>query len=117
MKADTMIRSWRHSLLSILPAIFAAACTAPGPVTDSGGVVEVDHFVPSQPETVSWGWYPVDKEPVLTIQSGETVRINTLTHAGATQSEEPVSYLAGLGIPREEVLQDGLDFWASREGR
>ena len=117
MKADTMIRPWMHPFRSILPAIVAAACTAPGGVTDGGGVVEADHFVLSQPETVSWGWYPIDKEPVLTIQSGETVRINTLTHAGATQSEDPVSYLAGPGIPREEVLQDGLDFWASREGR
>ncbi len=51
------------------------------------------------------------------MQSGETVRINTLTHAGATQREEPVSYLTGLGIPRDEIHQDVLDFWASREGR
>jgi len=73
--------------------------------------------VPSRPETVSWGWYPIDKEPVLTIQSGETVRINTLTHAGATQRNEPVEYLMGLDVPREEIHQDVLDFWASREGR
>jgi glucose/arabinose dehydrogenase/acetamidase/formamidase len=85
--------------------------------SSSDEAVEADHFVPSRPETVSWGWYPIDKEPVLRMRSGETVRINTLTHAGATQSEEPVAYLTGLGIPREEILQDMLDFWASREGR
>ena len=83
----------------------------------SGGSIEADHFVPSRPETVSWGWYPIDKEPVLRIQSGETVRINTLTHVGATQGAEPVEYLTGLGIPREEIHQDVLDFWASRDGR
>ena len=66
---------------------------------------------------MSWGWYPLDKEPVLTIQSGETVLINTLTHAGATQRTEPVEYLTGLDIPKEEIHQDVLDFWASREGR
>jgi acetamidase/formamidase/microsomal dipeptidase-like Zn-dependent dipeptidase len=80
-------------------------------------VSEPDHSVPSRPETVSWGWFPVDKEPVLRIQSGERVRINTLTHAGATQDEEPVAYLTGLGVPRDEILEDVLDFWASREGR
>ena len=78
---------------------------------------EADHFVPSTPENVAWGWFPIDKEPVLRVQPGETVRINTVTHAGATQSEDPVAYLTGLGLPRDEILQDVLDFWASREGR
>ena len=78
---------------------------------------EADHFVPSTPENVAWGWFPIDREPVLRVQPGETVRINTLTHAGATQSEEPVAYLTGLGLPRDEILQDVIDFWASREGR
>jgi acetamidase/formamidase len=94
-----------------------AACAAPEPDSLPDHPVEADHFVPSRPETVSWGWYPLDKEPVLTVRSGETVRINTLTHAGATQSEEPVAYLTALGVPREEIPQDVIDFWASREGR
>ncbi len=87
------------------------------PDTSTAQAVEADHFVPSTPENVSWGWFPIDKEPVLRMQSGETVRVNTLTSAGAAQDEEPVAYLTGLGIPREEILQDVLDFWASREGR
>lgn len=107
------------SLLHFLPCIAMLATTAcsgtnTGATTES---IEADHFVPSRPETVSWGWYPIDKEPVLTIRSGETVRINTLTHAGATQRNEPVEYLMGLDVPREEIHQDVLDFWASREGR
>ncbi len=76
-----------------------------------------DHFVPSRPENLSWGWYPIDKEPVVTIRSGQTVRIETLSHAGATQDENPVTYLTGLGVPREEILEDVLDFWASRDER
>ncbi len=110
--------SSRASLLqfSCIALLVAAACAEPDTAA-SDGTIETDHFVPSRPETVSWGWYPIDKEPVLTIRSGETVRINTLTHAGATQRAEPVEYLTGLGIPREEIHQDVLDFWASREGR
>ncbi len=79
--------------------------------------LEADHYVPSRPENLSWGWYPIDKEPVLTVRSGQTVRIDTLTHAGATQNENPVTYLTGLGVPREEILEDVLDFWASRDER
>jgi acetamidase/formamidase len=100
-----------------MPVLATAACIAAGDAVSRGEQLQSDHFVPSRPETVSWGWYPIDREPVLTIRSGETVRIHTLTHAGATQDEEPVAYLTGLGIPREEILQDVLDFWASREGR
>ncbi|MCZ0933608.1 MAG: acetamidase/formamidase family protein [Gemmatimonadetes bacterium] len=81
------------------------------------GEIEADHFLPSSPETLNWGWFPIDKEPVLRIASGETVRIETLTHVGATQDEHPVEFLTGLGVPRDEVLDDVIDFWASREGR
>jgi len=116
-----------NGLASSIAVVAVVACAPPqsevpeadvvaAAVADAGSL-QADHFVPSRPETVSWGWYPLDKEPVLTIQSGQTVRIDTLTHAGATQAEEPVAYLSGLGVPREEILQDVLDFWASREGR
>ena len=122
---------WRGPHIGLgLVAVLATACAAPASENgaEEGGTAapemrsadaaaEADHLVPSTPENVSWGWFPIDKEPVLRVQPGETVRINTLTHAGATQGEEPVAYLTGLGLPRDEVLQDVLDFWASREGR
>ena len=111
-----------HLLASIaggLAILALTACTPPdgGPADAAGASIEADHFVPSRPETVAWGWFPIDKEPVLRIQSGETVRINTLTHAGATQRAEPVEYLAEYDVGREDIHQDVLDFWASREGR
>ena len=76
-----------------------------------------DHVVRSTPENVVWGWYPIDREPVLTVQSGDTVRIDTLSHAGTTQAEEPVEYLGGFGASPDEVLQDVVDFWATRPDR
>lgn len=110
--------------LLALTTLALAACESPDATgnqtagTENGTTpIEADHFVPSTPENVSWGWFPTDKEPVLRMASGETVRVNTLTHAGATQSEEPVAYLTGLGIPREEILDDVIAFWESREGR
>ena len=123
-----------RSCIALLAFALAAACAGPADrpnddadasgqaadadqAADVGQGIEADHFVPSTPENVSWGWYPIDKEPVLRMQSGETVRVNTLTHAGATQRDEPVSYLRGLGIRRAEIPQDVLDFWASRGER
>ena len=73
--------------------------------------------LPSTPENVVWGWFPIDREPVLTIRSGETVRIDTLTHAGATQAEDPERYLNQFGVAPEEILQDVIDFWLTRGNR
>ena len=76
-----------------------------------------DHVVRSTPENVVWGWYPIDRAPVLTIRSGDTVRIDTLSHAGTTQPQEPVEYLGGFGASPDEVLQDVVDFWGTRPDR
>ena len=138
MNADSLIvtiHSLANRLLSLLtafvPAMAMGAC-APQTVATrqtqahsatahsakpGQAPIEADHFVPSRPETLSWGWYPLDKPPVLTIRSGETVRIDTLTHAGITQDQEPIEYLAAMGVARNEVIQDMLDFWASRGAR
>ena len=113
----------------VLAAVIAAGCAPPEAETDRVGedatpvgsappaAVEADHFVPSSPENTSWGWFPIDKEPVLRVRPGETVRMDTLTHNGAVQDEEPVAWLTALGVPREEIHQDVLDFWASRGSR
>jgi acetamidase/formamidase len=77
----------------------------------------VDVTVASTPQNLTWGDFPADKAPVARVRSGQVVRIHTITHAGATQDMEPVAFMARDGIPREEILQDQIDFWASREGR
>lgn len=113
----------------MVAAAVAAGCAPPGPGPDreiapppalegaAATPLEADHFVPSAPENLSWGWFPIDKEPVLRVRPGETVRMDTLTHSGATQEEDPVAWLGALGVPREEIHPDVLDFWASRDGR
>jgi acetamidase/formamidase len=77
----------------------------------------VDVTVVSTPQNLTWGDFPADKAPVARVRSGQVVRIHTITHAGATQDMEPVAFMAQDGIPREEILQDQIDFWASRAGR
>jgi acetamidase/formamidase len=73
--------------------------------------------VPSRPETIVWGEFPIDRPPVATVRPGEVVRIDTLSHQGSTQDQEPVEYLGSMGVKKEEVLQDVIDFWKSRSSR
>lgn len=79
--------------------------------------MKADHYLPSKPENVVWGWFPIGAPPVLTVKSGETVRIDTISHQGATQNEDPLTFLGALGVKPGEILQDARDFWASRASR
>ena len=99
-------------------AALAVACwlCAVSPGTQAQPIA-ADHYLQARPENLSWGWYPIDKAPVLRIESGDTVRIDTLSHHGSTQDQDPVEFLAGFGIGRDEILQDVLDFWSSRPAR
>ena len=101
---------------TLVAGVSAALLMATGSGT-TAAAQDGEHFVPSRPETLSWGWFPLDKPPVLTIDSGETVRIDTLSHAGATQNDHPDLSLIVLGVTPDEILPDVLDFWASRAGR
>jgi hypothetical protein len=76
--------------------------------------VQADVYVASRPQNLTWGAFPIDKAPVATVKSGQTVRIDTLSHAGSTQDEPPAEFLGGYGVKRDEILQDVLDFWAAR---
>ena len=71
-----------------------------------------DHTVRSTPDTVVMGYLAADIPPVLRIKSGQTVRIDTVSHGGINLPEDPVEFFGKAGIPREEILQDALDIRA-----
>ena len=98
---------------STVPALVTTVLVTVGPAVAQ----QPDHHVASTPENVVWGWYPLDRPPVLTIGSGATVRIDTLSHAGTTQAEDPERYLGQFGAAPNEILQDVIDFWRSRDDR
>lgn len=70
-----------------------------------------DYFVPSSPENVVWGGFPIDFPPVLTMESGQTVRIDALSQSGATGTISPTAFFAQFGVPASEVLPDLEAFW------
>jgi acetamidase/formamidase len=108
-------RAFGSALLLVGACVMSAQSAAAADPATAAQVA--DHHVRATPENVTWGDFPLDKAPVLRMRSGATVRIDTLTHAGATQQQEPISYLGALGIAAEDIPQEALDFWASREGR
>lgn len=107
---DTVLRGRIAPMLG--SALLFSAC-----LSATAQVVTSDHHLSARPENLSWGWIPTDKAPVLSIQSGDTVRIDTISHHGSTQDEDPVSFFGGFGVAPEEILQDVRDFWASRPDR
>ena len=70
-----------------------------------------DYFVASSPENVVWGGFPIDLPPVLTMESGQTVRIDALSQTGATGTISPTAFFAQFGVPASEVLPDLEAFW------
>lgn len=70
-----------------------------------------DYTLRSTPETVVWGYLAADIAPVLTIRSGQTVKIDTLSHQGVVNMADPATFFARAGIPRDQVLQDAIDIY------
>ena len=106
--------------LAVAAVLSVATACQPGvdsPVAEGAAVIEVDHVVPSTPENVSWGWFPIGKAPILTVRPGEVVQIYTLTGTGAFGTEDPVTDLGGIGIAASEVPQDLVAFWQTRDSR
>ena len=80
-------------------------------------MVEVDHLVLSSPENLSWGWFPIEKDPVVTVLPGQTVEVHTLTGDGIYQDLHPAEELRYMGVPESEVLPDLVEFWETRKAR
>lgn len=64
-------------------------------------------FLPSTPTTMSRGVIDPARAPVLTIKSGTTVKIDTVSHGGL--GDDPVAFFAKAGIPKSGILTDALD--------
>src|SRR5438067_7788740 len=62
------------------------------------------HQLKPTPKTVAWGYYDFHAIPVMHIQSGDTVEIQTLTTASPT-------LLEAAGLPAQEVEQSLRDIY------
>ncbi len=58
------------------------------------------------PGNVSWGLIPAGAPPALTIASGQSVRIDTVSQQGLTAGIDPVAFFGEAGIAADNVLDD-----------
>jgi acetamidase/formamidase len=61
---------------------------------------------------VIWGYLTADLPAALTIKSGQTVKIDTVSHQGLMSKDDPATFFGAAGIPPGEVLQDAKDIYA-----
>jgi acetamidase/formamidase len=102
----------KPSVRCLLAAAVLVGASAAGaqPVTpETAPVPAVDATLRSTPENVVWGYFAADIAPALRIKSGQTVRIDTVSHSGVNTAEDPVSYFGRAGIAPDQVLKDAVD--------
>ena len=103
--------------VSIAACVCLAAWSDAGVRAQRGAAPAPIAHLRSTPDNVVFGWFPIDRQPVLKVGSGAVVRVDTLSHRGTTQQEDPVAFLGALGVKPDEILQDVRDVWASRANR
>jgi acetamidase/formamidase len=64
-----------------------------------------DAVLPASPETVIWGAIAADRAPVLRVQPGQTVRIDTVSQQPLNHAD-PATFFPAAGIRADEVLPE-----------
>jgi acetamidase/formamidase len=79
----------------------------------TSAMTKPDATLRSTPDTVSWGWIAADRAPVLRVKSGQTVRIDTVTHQGLNTPKDPVAFFGAAGIRPGDVLKDASEIYSA----
>ena len=110
----------KTALLAVLASgvwIHAQSDAAPKKASPHPAGATPSVHVHSTPDNVVLGVFPSDRAPVARVASGAVVRIDTLSQRGATQQEDPVTFLGKFGVKPDEVLKDVKDLWAARAAK
>ncbi len=70
-----------------------------------------DIRIPSTPATVVRGIIPANVPPILRVQQGQNVTIDTLSHQGLNTGDDPIAFFAKGGIKSDDVLKDAVDVY------
>jgi acetamidase/formamidase len=71
-------------------------------VTSCSPLLAADYNLAASPATVVWGYYSAQAQPVLTVRSGDTVRIQTVSTCSLERLEE-------AGVPHDAIPQYDRD--------
>src|SRR5437868_15044997 len=64
-----------------------------------------DHRIDAAPETVHWGYFDAKLEPLITVASGDTVRISTVSGMASQMPAAPYVIPKALGAIHASVPQ------------
>ncbi|WP_084101779.1 acetamidase/formamidase family protein [Demequina sp. NBRC 110051] len=81
-----------------------------------GEGVDTGNYLPVTPATTLWGRLPCRADaPVMTVEPGATVVVDTLSHEGLLpdQGSDPAAFFASHGVPAHEVLDEAKEITAS----
>ena len=82
----------------------------------SVGPIRSANYLPVERGSYLWGRLPCATDsPVLEIDSGDEVTIDTLSHEGILedQGRDPIAFFGGHGVAAEHVLTDAVEIAAS----
>jgi acetamidase/formamidase len=83
--------------------------------TGQGPILSAN-YLPSTRENIIWGRIPCElDEPVLEVDSGSDVTIDTISHEGILedQGRDPLAFFTGYGVAADAVLDDAISLAAS----
>lgn len=83
---------------------------------EEDGSYKSDYYLGTGVDTVTWGRRPnKDSKPALTVESGATVTIDTLSHEGILedQGKDPVKYFTSKGVSKDMILDDAIEIASS----
>lgn len=66
-------------------------------LTSHAAATAADYNLPARPDTVAWGYYSGQSKPVLTVHSGDTVRMQALSTCGSPER------LMAAGVKPEDI--------------
>src|SRR5262249_53392257 len=95
----------------VLAILVALSSTAPAQPVPPPADNKPDATLRSTPETVVWGYFAADIPPALRIKSGQTVRIDTVSHGGVNTGVDPVTFFGRHGVAANEVLKDAIEIY------
>ena len=103
-------------------ALFAGILGTHNPVAAIGRNLLLAQSAPtyeikSTPGNVIWGeLFKPDSSPILTVQSGDTVKIETVSHEGIMADQgDTIAFLTGGGVAESDILPDQLQIKAEVE--
>lgn len=102
-------QAWSRLPIAVLTG-FTSLLFTPVANSQSESTASQEHLVRSTPENVIWGkLFTSENEPILTVKSGDTVTVETISHEGILPDQgDTVEFFTNAGIEREDILSDQL---------